>query len=186
MTPADRPLGILPAEARHLRNIIFAVAKARGVALREVSFRLDHEIPVVRFRTNERNLVGCEIRIPGGSMSAQKVITVSGPSRQWSRSWPRKVDGAFDISAVVDFLVALVQHEQAKPLPPELQVPKGLPAARSGLHVVHLAAVRLGCASREHATGVSRGSHRQRQTPSPDQDSDAEGWPTRGRSPNPR
>ena len=135
---------MIPAEARHLKNVIFAVAKARGVVLKELSLRFEHEIPVVRFRTDKRNLVGCAIRIPGGPMSAQKVITVSGPSRQWSRSWPRKVDGGFDISAVVDFLVALVNHEHAKPLPPQLQVPKGLPAACSGLHVVHLAAVRLG------------------------------------------
>ena len=144
MKPADRPLETLPAEARHLKELIFAVAKARGVVLKEVSFRLEHEIPVFRFRTNERNLIGCGIRIPGGPTSAQKVITVSGPSRQWSRSWPRKVDGGFDISAVVDFLVALVSHEHAKPLPRQLQVPKGLPAASSGLHAVHLAAVRLG------------------------------------------
>jgi len=135
---------MIPAEARHLKNVIFAVAKARGVVLKELSLRFEHEIPVVRFRTDKRNLVGCAIRIPGGPMSAQKVITVSGPSRQWSRSWPRKVDGGFDISAVVDFLVALVNHEHAKPLPPQLQVPSRLPVACSGLHVVHLAAVRLG------------------------------------------
>jgi len=144
MSSPKPPLGTIPAESRHLKDIIFAVAKARGVVLRELSFRLEHEIPVVRFRTNERNLIGCAIRIPGGPTSAQKVITVSGPSRQWSRSWPRKVDGGFDISAVVDFLVALVSHEHAKPLPPPLQVPSRLPAACSGLHVVHLAAVRLG------------------------------------------
>jgi hypothetical protein len=125
MTSVGRRLGMLHAEARHLRDLIFAVAKARGVALREVSFRLEHEIP-------------------GGPMSAQKVLTVSGPSRQWSRSWHRKLDGSFDIWSAVDFLVALVQHEQAKPRPPELPVPKGFPAACSGLHVVHLAAVRLG------------------------------------------
>jgi hypothetical protein len=135
---------MIPAEAHHLKALIFAVAKARGVAVRAISFRLEHEIPVVRFRTAERNLIGCRIRIPGGSMSAQKVLTVSGPSRQWSRSWHRKLDGSFDIWSAVDFLVALVQHELAKPLPPELHVPKGLPAACSGLHVVHLAAVRLG------------------------------------------
>jgi hypothetical protein len=92
---------MIPAGARHLKDLIFAVAKARGVVLSEVNFRLEREIPVVRSRTNERNLIGCETRIPGGPMSAQ-VITVSGPSRQWSRSWPRKVDGSFDISGVVD------------------------------------------------------------------------------------
>ncbi len=134
----------IPAEARLLKELIFVEVRRRGVVLHEGSFRIEHENPVLRFQVAGVVLRGCRIRIPGGPDSPQKVITVSGSSDRWSNSWPRRRDDSFDICAVADYLVALIQHERAKPPPPELQVPSGLPASTSGLHALHLAAIRLG------------------------------------------
>jgi hypothetical protein len=108
-------VSMLPAEARHLRDLIFAVARVRGVVLQELNFRLERGIPELRFTAEGATLIGCRIRIPGGPTSVQTGITVSGPSDGWSRGRPRKRDDSFDISAVTDFVVALVDHEIAKP-----------------------------------------------------------------------
>ena len=134
----------IPAEARHLKDLIFAEVQRRGVALQERWFRIEHEKPVLRFQVEGVVLHGCRIRIPGGFDSPQKVITVSGSSDRWSNSWHRRRDDSFDVAAVADYVVALIQHERAKPPAPELQVPSGLPASTSGLHALHLAAIRLG------------------------------------------
>jgi len=134
---------VIPSEAHYLKDLIFAAVRSRGVDLREVSFRVDEGAPSVRFGIEGANLAGARIRIPGGGTASQKVITVSGPSGGWSRSWQRRRDDTFDIEAVAAFLMAMVEHERAKPAPPELQVPKGEPVSSSGLHVIHLAAVRL-------------------------------------------
>ncbi len=137
----------ITTEARHLRDLIFDEVRGRGIALRELSFRIDESDPCVRFGVEGVNLAGARIRIRDGEDLRPKVITVSGASDGWSRTWQRRLDHTFDISAVAGFLVALVEYERAKPPMPALQVPSGVRAASSGLHVVQLAAIRLGVSS---------------------------------------
>lgn len=134
----------IPADARQLKDLIFEAVGSRGVVLLERSFRIEQDLPVLRFQVEGVVLNGSRIRIPGGQNSPQTVITVSGSSDRWSRSWHRRRDETFDLAAVADYVVALVEHERAKPPPAELQVPCGLTPSSSGLHALHLAAIRLG------------------------------------------
>jgi len=57
--------------------------------------------------------------------------------------WPRKLDGSFKIEAVGDHIVRLAEVEMSRTVR-DLVVPSGVPASRSGLVMLHLAAVRLG------------------------------------------
>jgi hypothetical protein len=138
-----KPIHAITPEARHLKDLIFAKVRARGIALQEVSFRIDEGDPCVRFSVDGVNLAGARIRIRDGEDMFPKVVTISGASEGWSRSWQRRRDQTFDIVAVADFLAALIEHERARPPVPELRVPSGVPAEASGLHVMHLAAIRL-------------------------------------------
>ena len=118
--------------------------RTRGIGLQELSFRVDEGSPCIRFGVAGVNLAGARIRIRDGEDLRPKVITISGASNGWSRTWQRRRNHTFDIAAVADFLVALVEHERAKSPMPALRVPSGVPVAASGLHVVQLAAIRLG------------------------------------------
>jgi hypothetical protein len=143
-SPARLDGEAVPAEAQQLKDLVFAEVRSRGIDLRELSFRVDEGDPCVRFGVEGVNLAGARFRIREGEDRHPKVITVSGASDGWSRSWQRRRDDSFDIIAVGDFLVALIEHERAKPPLPELHVPSGVPMASSGLHVLQLAAIRLG------------------------------------------
>jgi hypothetical protein len=148
MTPSSAQLVdvAVPVEARRLKDLIFGEVRGRGIDLQELSFRVDEGDPCVRFGLKSVNLAGARIRIRtrDGGDHLPTVITVSGASDGWSRTWQRRRDDTFDITAVADFLVTLIQHERAKPPLPELEVPSGVSPARSGLHVMQLAAIRLG------------------------------------------
>ncbi|MEI9948231.1 MAG: hypothetical protein WDO74_04455 [Pseudomonadota bacterium] len=139
-----KPIHAITTEARHLRDLIFDEVRGRGIALRELSFRIDESDPCVRFGVEGVNLAGARIRIRDGEDLRPKVITVSGASDGWSRSWQRRLDYTFDIAAVAEFLVALIGHERGKPPMSDLRVPTGAAASTSGLHVMQLAAIRLG------------------------------------------
>ncbi len=134
----------VPVEAGRLKDLIFAEVRGRGTVLQQLSFRVDEGDPCVRLRVDGVDLSGARIRIRDGEDSRPKVITVSGALDGWSRSWQRRRDHTFDIVAIADYLVALIEHERAKPPMVDLRVPSGVPSASSGLHVVQLAAVRLG------------------------------------------
>jgi hypothetical protein len=134
----------ITTEAQQLKDFIFAEVRGRGIELQELSFRVDEGDPCVRFGLKGVNLAGARIRIRQDEDQRSKVITVAGASDGWSRTWQRRRDDTFDIVAVADFLIALIEHERAKPSLPELEVPSGVSPARSGLHVMQLAAIRLG------------------------------------------
>ncbi len=137
---------MIPAPTYHLRDLILAEARARGFDLDEYAFRLEQDLPVLRLRLGPRVLWGCRVRLPGEPGlrdHAPDVITVHGARLGGSKMWPRKRDGSFDIAAVAGHLVKLIEQELLLPRP-EINVPSGTFAAESGLHVIHLAAVRLG------------------------------------------
>jgi hypothetical protein len=142
-TPGN-PVRVIMTEPRHLKDLICAQVRTRGVELQELSFRVDEGSTCLRFGVEGASLAGARIRIRDGEDLHPKVVTVSGASSGWSRTWQRRRDYTFEIAAVADFLVALIEHERAKPPMPTLRVPSGVPAAASGLHVVQLAAIRLG------------------------------------------
>jgi hypothetical protein len=129
---------------RLLRDSILAEARARGVPLAEETFKFEQGLPVLRLRLGERVLRGVHVGFPGSSRDLPDVITVHGSGFRASRMWPRKRDGSFNINAVVDRLLALVRAEVERPHPDLAFVAKNVPAAVSGLHVMHLGAVLLG------------------------------------------
>lgn len=139
-----RSNGSVAAETHHLKDLIFTEVRGRGIDLQELSFHVDEGDPCVRVGLEGVNLAGARIRIRDGEDLHPKAITVVGASDGWSRTWQRRRDDTFDIAAVADYVVALIEYERARPPMPELQVPSGAPAASSGIHVVHLAAIRLG------------------------------------------
>jgi hypothetical protein len=139
---------VIPPEVLHLRDLILAEVQRRDVHLEERFLRLERGRPVLHLRLGERALRGCHVELPGDPAVAAHgyapdVITVHGSGDRSSRTWPRKLDGSFDIEAVTGHILHLVEVELNRPRP-ELHVPAGVPARSSGLHVVHLAGVRLG------------------------------------------
>lgn len=137
---------MLPGPSQHLRDAILAEARDRGVHLVQESLKVDFGLPVLRLRLGDRVLRSVRIRLPGlpgSGLYSPDVITVLGSGERSSRTWPRKLDGTFKLVAVVDHLLALAQKELQRPKP-ALAFASDLPAAASGLHVVHAAGIVLG------------------------------------------
>jgi hypothetical protein len=139
---------MIPTAARHLRDLILASAQARGVSLEQRFLRLERGLPVLRLRLDGRVLRGCHVDLPGDPAAADHgyapdVITVHGSGDRASRMWPRQRDGGFKMEAVVDHILRLAEAELSRVVP-DLLIPSGIPASRSGLIILHLAAVKLG------------------------------------------
>lgn len=135
-------------EARRLCYLILTSAKARAVRLEERFLRLERGLPVLRLRLGGRAVRGCYVALPGDPRVAHfghapDVITVHGSGNRASRMWPRKLDGSFRIEAVVDHIVRLIEAEVSRAVP-DLVIPNGVPASRSGLVMLQLAGVKLG------------------------------------------
>lgn len=142
---------MIPPEVHHLRDLILAEAHSRGVHLEEHLLHLERGHPVLHVRLGERILRGCHVSLPGDPVVAEfgyapDVITVHGSGDRSSRSWPRKRNGEFNIAAVIEHILHLIEVELSRPTH-ELHVERSLPARLSGLHVVHLALVQLGALS---------------------------------------
>lgn len=139
---------MIPPEALHLARHILAAAQAQGVPLEERFLRLEHGLPVLRFRLGGRAVRGCYVGLPGDPKvsdfgHAPDVITVHGSGNRASRMWPRNREGGFKIEAVADHILHLAEAELSRVVP-DLVIPSGIPASRSGLIVMHLASVKLG------------------------------------------
>jgi hypothetical protein len=138
---------MIPDETLHLRDSIIAAALARGVPLEEHTLRREVGLPVLRLRLGGKIFRGCWIGLPGDRGRYQvDVVTVHGSGHRASKMWPRRVDGGFDVEAITGHVLALVELELSRQVP-EMFVPSGIAAAASGLHVVYLAALRLGTVS---------------------------------------
>ncbi len=131
-------------DTHDLVTAILREARSRGVDLDEESVTTQGDLPVLRVRLGRRVLRTTRIRLPGppGSLEPD-VVTVHGSGFRSSKMWPRKRDGSFALSAVVDHLLELVRGEleHARPDPP---VASGVQAAASGIHVLHAAGILLG------------------------------------------
>lgn len=139
---------VIRPEVLHLRDLIVAEAKARGVHLDERFLRLEHGLPVLHLRLDGRVLRGCSVGLPGDAKvshfgHAPDTITVHGSRWKSSKTWPRKRDGTFNIEAVVDHIVHLAEVELSRVVP-DVAIPSGIPASRSGLVMLHMAGVKLG------------------------------------------
>ncbi len=139
---------MIPVPTSHLRDRILTELRARGFDLDEYTFRLEQDRPVLRFRLGPRVILGCHVILPGltghiHTSYAADFVAVHGSDVGLTKSWSRKRDGDFDIAAVADHLVGLIEQELLLPKP-ELNIPSGTKPAASGLHVIHLAAVQLG------------------------------------------
>lgn len=138
----------IPPEALHLARLILTTAQTRGVQLEERFLRLERGRPVLHVRLGDQALRGVHVDLPGDPRLAEfghapDVITVHGSGNRASRMWPRKRDGSFRIEAVVDHILHLVEQDLSRVVP-DLVIPSGVPASRSGLVILHLAAVKLG------------------------------------------
>lgn len=135
-------------EARQLRDALLAEARERGVALEQESLSIEQNLPVLRLRVvGGVVLRSTRIRLPGVWGSGEPdVITVHGSGFRRSRMWPRKQDGTFNVGAIVDHLLALVDEELGRPKP-RVRVATGATASASGVHIIHAAAVYLGTMS---------------------------------------
>ena len=134
----------MTAATRALVATILREARSRGVDLDEESVTVQGDLPVLRIRIGRRVLRTARIRLPGPPGSrGPDVVTVHGSGYLSSKTWPRKRDGSFALSAVVDHLLELVRGEleHARPDPP---VASGVQAAASGIHVLHAAGILLG------------------------------------------
>jgi hypothetical protein len=100
---------------RQLRDAILAEARDRGVPLDEESLTIEQGLPVLRFASEIGALLGARVRRPVSSHPLPDVISIHGSGFKTSRTWPRRRDGAFSISAVVDHLLALLRAEIERP-----------------------------------------------------------------------
>jgi hypothetical protein len=144
---------VIPSSTFALRDRILTLARFRGVALEEESLVEEQDFVTLRVRIGGVVLRGCQVRLPGNLTAhayTANVVTVQGTGYRASRTWPPRRDGTFNLEAVVTQLLSLVHEELSRPRR-TVTVASGVPAAASGLHVIHAAAVHFGVMSSDTA-----------------------------------